>query len=218
MSARRQSDVQRVLDDLDSHEAAVYSGRGVRGPDVLSFVQRARAVVERLAVGVPLRTIDMVREFHEAFGVPVRLYPTTDITPEERMLRARLVFEEALEFVEAMGCVVRAECRVEMGEVVLSDEIGVYVDAHAEIDLIEAADALADLDYVVTGSALTMGIPHTDVVAEVHRSNMSKLDPATGQPILREGDGKVLKGSAYSPPDVRAVLHSWGAPDSMNGG
>ena len=75
---------------------------------------------------------------------------------------------------------------------------------HAARDVVEAADALADLDYVIAGMALEAGIPHPDVVREVHRANMSKLG-ADGQPILRE-DGKILKSDGYTPPDVRGVL------------
>lgn len=205
------ADVAAVLTDLAAHERAVYDGTGVKGPDVLAFVQRARAVLERLGDHVcEPSTIEQVNEFHEAFGVTVRGTPTADITPEERLLRVRLVVEEALEFAFAMGCVVEVDPRFEWG--IQEAEVSVLPDH--PIDLVEAADALADLDYVVTGSALTMGIPHRAVVQEVHRSNMSKLDPVTLKPIYREGDSKVLKGDAYSPPDVTTVLveHGWEEP------
>lgn len=148
-----------------------------------------------------ISTIEQVREFHEAYGVAVRNHPTTGITPEERLLRVRLVVEEALEFATAMGCVVEVDAQFEWG--VPEAEVSVHPDH--PIDLVEAADALADLDYVLCGSALTMGIPHAAVVREVHRSNMSKLG-ADGKPIYREGDSKVLKGPNYSPPNIAAVL------------
>ena len=67
-----------------------------------------------------------------------------------------------------------------------------------------AADALADLVYVVYGMALETGIDLAAVLAEVQRSNMSKLG-ADGRPVYRQ-DGKVLKGPGYLPPDVAAVL------------
>lgn len=72
------------------------------------------------------------------------------------------------------------------------------------INMVEAADALADLIYVIYGMALEMGIDLAKVLAEVQRSNMSKLGE-DGKPIYRE-DGKVLKGPGYFRPDVAGVL------------
>ena len=68
----------------------------------------------------------------------------------------------------------------------------------------ETADALAELIYVIYGMALEMGIDLAKVLAEVQRSNMSKLGE-DGKPIYRE-DGKVLKGPGYFRPDVAGVL------------
>ena len=77
-------------------------------------------------------------------------------------------------------------------------------DDDGERDTVAAADALADLVYVVYGMALETGIDLAAVLAEVQRSNMSKLG-ADGRPVYRE-DGKVLKGPGYFPPDVAGVL------------
>ena len=71
-------------------------------------------------------------------------------------------------------------------------------------DTVETADALADLIYVIYGMALETGIDLASVLAEVQRSNMSKLG-TDGKPVYRE-DGKVLKGPDYFPPNVEAVL------------
>jgi len=70
--------------------------------------------------------------------------------------------------------------------------------------LIDIADALADLDYVVNGAFVAFGLPGTELCEEVHRSNMTKLD-RNGDPILRE-DGKVLKSDLYEPPQLMTVL------------
>lgn len=64
---------------------------------------------------------------------------------------------------------------------------------------------LADLVYVTYGYAATYGWDLDEAVRRVHLSNMSKLDPDTGQPIYRE-DGKVLKGSAYKEADVKDLV------------
>ncbi|MGE9363048.1 hypothetical protein [Isoptericola nanjingensis] len=72
----------------------------------------------------------------------------------------------------------------------------------------EAAEALADLATALAEggdvAADALGIDLPAVFVEVHRSNMSKVD-ADGC-VLRRADGKVLKGSGYSPPDLGALV------------
>lgn len=118
---------------------------------------------------------EMVREFLHTFGHPVADRPGL-VDEATAQLRVNLIAEEADEFAEATR----------------------------ERDLVEVADALADLVYVCYGAALAYGIDLDAVLAEVHRSNMSKLG-ADGKPILR-GDGKVLKSDLFSPPDIAGVL------------
>lgn len=140
-----------------------------------------------------------VREFHEAFGHPVRVAPAIP-SLEQRLLRVRLLAEELAEFAEACGV---SLCIKDWPNG--QHSIGVVETWPTKgCDLIAAADALADLRYVVDGGNLVFGFPGERVLAEVHRSNMSKLG-ADGKPLLRE-DGKVLKGPNYSPPDIRSVL------------
>lgn len=119
---------------------------------------------------------DLVRQFHQVFDLPVRSTPSTDIPVAEAALRLDL----------------------------LSEEFEEYHDAHYAEDITEMADALADIVYVAYGTALAYGIDLDAVIAEVHRSNMSKLG-ADGRPILR-ADGKVIKGPGYFRPDIAAVL------------
>lgn len=76
-------------------------------------------------------------------------------------------------------------------------ELRLALDAN---DVVEVADALADLLYVTIGAALQWGIPLDRVFAEVHRSNMTKDGGG------KRADGKILKGPGYAPPDVAAVL------------
>jgi predicted HAD superfamily Cof-like phosphohydrolase len=63
---------------------------------------------------------------------------------------------------------------------------------------------LADVQYVLSGSAVTFGLPLEKVFERVHESNMSKLGP-DGKAIHRE-DGKVLKGPNYHPPVLDDLL------------
>jgi predicted HAD superfamily Cof-like phosphohydrolase len=155
----------------------------------------------------------MLRQFHDAYGVPMRDMPTSDVPELERLLRARLVLEEALEFVEAMGCTVYVpDFMGGMAQVVPSSDMLVQIDPTRDMDLELAADALADTAYVVEGSAVQLGIDLDPVFAEVHRSNMSKLG-ADGKPIYRTEDGKVLKGPGFRPPDIGRVLRDLGWND-----
>jgi predicted HAD superfamily Cof-like phosphohydrolase len=117
-----------------------------------------------------------VVDFHAAFGLPRHSRPTTGIPAEIASLRVRLLNEEVEEFAQASES---------------SDPVAI-------------ADALADIVYLAYGSAVTYGIDLDAVLAEVHRSNMTKLD-AGGHPIFRE-DGKVLKSASYTPPNIPAVL------------
>jgi predicted HAD superfamily Cof-like phosphohydrolase len=74
----------------------------------------------------------------------------------------------------------------------------------ANYDMIEAADALGDIRYITDGGNLISGFPGEAILAEIHRSNMSKLlDDGT---VLRREDGKILKGPNYFKPDIKRVL------------
>lgn len=125
-------------------------------------------------------------EFHTTYGVDVRWSPGIP-SESRRKLRVELIREEAEEFKDA----VEAE------------------------DLIEIADALADLLYVTYGAALEFGIPIDEVFDEVHRSNMSKLGE-DGKPILR-GDGKILKGPNFFLPDIKAILEKYDYSGEVRG-
>lgn len=70
-------------------------------------------------------------------------------------------------------------------------------------DMVETADACADLIWVIEGLCHSLGIPLQKVWDEVARSNMSKC--INGKLIKRE-DGKVLKPDTYSPPDIKTIL------------
>ena len=74
--------------------------------------------------------------------------------------------------------------------------------------LVEVADALGDMLYILCGTILTHGMQDKieEVYREIQRSNMSKLDE-NGNPIYRE-DGKVLKSDLYFKPDIKSILFS----------
>lgn len=124
--------------------------------------------------------MSLVAGFHEAFGIPIADKPELPggFTNKRRNLRRRLLAEEYAEYVSA-----------ELGS-----------------DLVEIADALADMAVIICGTALEYGIPLNEVLAEVHQSNMSKLGD-DGKPIYRE-DGKVVKGPNYFKPDIKGILEN----------
>lgn len=85
----------------------------------------------------------------------------------------------------------------------MAEENEEYLEAAKNDDLVEVADALGDMLYILCGTILTHGMQHIieDVFAEIQDSNMSKLG-LDGKPIYRK-DGKVMKGPNYRRPDLK---------------
>lgn len=86
----------------------------------------------------------------------------------------------------------------------IAEELRELKEAIRDKDIVEVADALTDLLYVVYGAGHAFGINLDECFNEVHRSNMSKLG-LDGKPIYRE-DGKVLKGPNYFEPDLTTIV------------
>lgn len=149
---------------------------------------------------VALQTIrEQVTEFHVAFGQDIGEKPAVPDKATVR-LRAKLVAEEAFEFVQAL---------IPVGIEGLKDAtLDVIAKADVRVNLAEAADALADLDYVSEGSRLAFGINGEPIAALVHANNLSKLGP-DGKPLKR-ADGKVVKPDSWTPPDVAGELRRQG--------
>lgn len=145
----------------------------------------------------------MVEEFHKAFGHPISKEPDLtkkNVSDPVLKLRMNLIAEEFFELVEAVYSKSASDAMQASWDETMS-----MVDSEPKNrDVVEAADALADMEYVIHGFAHVSGIPLPDVMEEVHASNMSKLGP-DGKPIYRE-DGKVLKGPDYFRPDVAKVM------------
>ena len=88
----------------------------------------------------------------------------------------------------------------------MMEENDEYLDAAKNGDLVEIADALGDMLYILCGTILKHGMQHKieEVFNEIQKSNMSKLDE-NGKPIYRE-DGKILKSNQYFKPNIKAIL------------
>ena len=113
----------------------------------------------------------MVDAFHRAFDIVVSAAPTV-VDGRTRELRVKLIQEEFDELKEAM-------------------ESG---------DLPSIAKEMADLLYVVYGTAVSYGIDMDPVFREVHRSNMSKVGG------YKREDGKWIKPASYSPARIEPIL------------
>lgn len=123
--------------------------------------------------------IQAVTEFHEAFGLGLNKKPTVTIGEDRKLLRFNLMKEENEEYFEAVK----------------------------NNDLVETADALGDMLYILCGTIIEHGMQHKidEVFNEIQKSNMSKLGE-DGKPIYRE-DGKVMKGPNYFKPNIKAILN-----------
>lgn len=128
------------------------------------------------------RQIDHVAKFHEVFQIGNEEQPRAAVGKEVYELRHRLMHEENEE----------------------------YLEAARKGDLVEIADALGDMMYILAGTILKHGLQEIieEVFDEIQRSNMSKLD-SDGNPIKRE-DGKILKSENYFRPDIAGVFNKKG--------
>ncbi len=88
----------------------------------------------------------------------------------------------------------------------MKEENEEYFEAAKKNDIVEVADALGDMLYILCGTIITHGFQNKieEVFDEIQRSNMSKLDQ-NGKPIYRN-DGKVMKGPNYFKPNIKAIL------------
>ena len=120
-----------------------------------------------------------VKEFHKAFKLDYLDKPKADLGIDKNKLRFNLMKEENEEYFEAAN----------------------------NNDMVEVADALGDMLYILCGTIIEHGMEHKidEIFREIQNSNMSKLG-ADGSPIYRE-DGKVLKGPNYFRPDIAKILN-----------
>ena len=152
-----------------------------------------------------INSLNQVADFHRTFNAPI--LPTPQIPSKQRCeLRVSLLQEELNELKEAIE----------------------------NNDLVEIADALADLQYVLSGAVLEFGLGEkfVNLFNEVQRSNMSKAcnseleaqetiehyklkDGTKGYYkenngkwlVYREEDDKVLKSVKYSPAELSKIIN-----------
>ena len=154
---------------------------------------------------------------------------------ETRLLRARLVFEEAVEFVKGCGCTIQLNA-AKGADAAVIDEIKVVLDANGTPDLVEYVDGCIDQLVVTYGALNAAGLRAQPAWDEVQRSNMSKawshcsvcdavLERGADSELVHPGgcgahgggwtailklhkreDGKVIKSPTYWPADIKRVI------------
>ena len=151
-----------------------------------------------------LDSLNQVAEFHKTFHHPIEKEP-----------------------------IIPAENRCKLRVALLREELKELEDAIADGDLVEIADALCDIQYVLSGAVLEFGLgdKFRTLFDEVQRSNMSKTCATKEEAeataayyrsnrntecyikpsgkhwlVYREGDHKTLKSINYSPADLKRIL------------
>ena len=123
--------------------------------------------------------INSVKIFHEVYKLSYKDSPVADIGIEKINLRFKLMAEENQE----------------------------YFEAAKNNDIVEVADALGDMLYILCGTIIEHGMQDKieEIFDEIQKSNLSKLGD-DGKPIYRN-DGKVMKGPNYFKPKISEILN-----------
>ena len=118
------------------------------------------------------------------------------------------VFEEQAFFMRACGQTTHEENydQAELYDNLREEETLELLEARRTGDDVEEFDAVLDMIVVLIGYGLSRGWPMNEGWAEVMRSNMAKIDPATGA-VRRRADGKILKPEGWTPPDLVSLLN-----------
>ena len=142
-----------------------------------------------------------VREFMQKVG---QATPSLPVVPDEktRLLRAKLILEEAIETIRAMGVGVRLRETGGQEGVVTVDphELSFYING--EVDLEAVVDGCADVSVVTIGTLIAFGVDDEPVLEEVDQANLRKFGPGS----YERDDGKWIKPPDWTPPDILGVL------------
>ncbi len=151
----------------------------------------------------------MVKAKQECPQLPT--IPSADV----RKLRAKLILEEALETIKALGITLYAsdELVKELADpTVMTVELGETsfdLVPEGECDIVGVADGCADVSVVTIGTLIAFGIPDRRLLELVDNNNLAKFGPGHS---IRE-DGKLIKPPGHKPPDVRWLLKQLGWKD-----
>lgn len=194
-------------------------------PDVV------KSLVSDLDTELGKSSVEQVQEFHETMGLTVGTGVDYNISQQDIKLRLNLIVEEVTELAIGLG-----EEDYYMKLLISTlNEVSNKSEIDAELyDPVDVLDALADIRYVVDGTAVTFGMHYVyeDAISEVHRSNMSKackteeeveatIEAQNGhrsgymiykmglgpKVVKRKRDGKVIKSINYSPANLKQFIN-----------
>ena len=89
-------------------------------------------------------------------------------------------------------------------EKLIQEELDELKASFQEENIVEVADAIADLLYVVYGAGAACGLPVDEIFAEVHRSNMTKFPNGK---VLKNEYGKIIKPDTYEQPNLGKIIN-----------
>ena len=133
-----------------------------------------------------------VKRWHRERGLPCGEASFEDIKFRKR--RARLIAEEFVETIEALGFECGLDIYEEQGPAVFIHDTPLEGRFLSSPELF--LDGLADLGVICEGSAVELGWDYNEARRRVQASNDTK-------PKTRDGNGKVIKGPSFIPPDLK---------------
>ena len=147
-----------------------------------------------------------VKEFTEGYlNIKCPNHPVA-MNKEDAFFVIRMVMSE-LDELAATVTHNDEECKEFMQKALNSIDKCQNYDYPNEVSLIAAqADSMVDAWYYMLNIASKHGMNLSKLFDVIHRANMNKRDPQTGQFIRRESDGKVIKPEGWQPPDVEGEI------------
>jgi predicted HAD superfamily Cof-like phosphohydrolase len=142
--------------------------------------------------------VSLVRLFHQRIKAPIAATPQTlKCEPASALLYSQRLSQLAKEVTGAAN----GTSDVLLSRLAMTlEEVSEWLAAHAQGDLVAAADALGDRLYLLLGDAVATGMPLPEIFEAVHTSNLSKL------PGVTTGMGKGVKGASYRRPELAKLL------------
>lgn len=142
--------------------------------------------------------------------------PDKPVIPDEetRVLRAKLILEEALETIEALGVdvdLVEFDGVETKGKEISRNSLFDYnvelsFEARGQCDIVEVVDGCIDVSVVTRGTLSAFGVKDKKLLKEVDKNNLAKFGPGG----YRRDDGKWVKPENHQPPDIKGILKEQG--------
>ena len=151
---------------------------------------------------MPTAHYERVREFMQRAGQETPDQPTIP-DAATRVLRAKLIVEEALETVAALGVELSVHASSAVADqVTIGRDADLNFQATGDVDLEGVVDGCADISVVTMGTLIAFGVDDDAVLQEVDQANLRKFAPGS----YRREDGKWMKPPDWRPPNILGVV------------